>query len=36
MLCRRLEKVVDKAGNNYPRDMTMSTERLHKNKEQNS
>jgi hypothetical protein len=37
MLCRRLEKVVDMSGNNsYPKDMTMSTENLHKNKEKNS
>jgi hypothetical protein len=37
MLCRRLEKVVDMSGNNsYPKDMTMSTESLHKNKEKNS
>ena len=36
MLSRRLEKVVDMSGNSYPSDMTMSTERLNKNKEQNS
>jgi hypothetical protein len=37
MLCRRLEKVVDMSGNDsYPKDMTMSTENLHKNKEKNS
>jgi len=37
MLCRRLEKVVvDMSGNSYPKDMTMATERLHKNKDQNS
>jgi hypothetical protein len=36
MLCRRLEKVVDISDNSYPRDMTTSSERLHKNKEQNS
>jgi hypothetical protein len=36
MLCRRLEKVVDMSSNSYPKDMTMSTESLHKNKEKNS
>ncbi len=33
MLCRRLEKVVP--ANNYSKDMTMSTEKLHKNKDKN-
>jgi hypothetical protein len=36
MLCRRLEKVVvDTPGNNYSKDMTISTDRLHKNKDKN-
>ncbi|HEX7142060.1 MAG TPA: hypothetical protein VF222_06250 [Nitrososphaeraceae archaeon] len=36
MLCRRLEKVVvDIPGNNYSKDMTMSLDRLHKNKDKN-
>ena len=37
MLCRRLERVVvDRSGNSYPKDMKMSTERLHKDKDQNN
>jgi hypothetical protein len=36
MLCRRLERVVvDMSGNSYPKDIKMSTESLHKNKDQN-
>jgi hypothetical protein len=37
MLCRRLERVVvDRSGSSYPKDMKMSTERLHKDKDQNN